>query len=317
MTTERTESSTAPTRRTVLIAGAAVAGGAVGGAVAQPIELIDVHPHIIASDVRRYPPQALEGRASDWSRERPLTFEDLVAEMDRAGIAKAAVVQASTFHGFDNSYLADSMLRDPKRFTGVCSVNVNAPNARALLEGWLRRGITGVRIFTTGSVPGTDSDWLGNPKSHAIWDLALERGITVCVQAPPESFAVLRPLLEKYSRVKVLLDHAGRPVLDDGPPYAKAAPLFDMARYPNLYLKVTSRTFAWARAGKATPESFFPRLVAVYGAGRLAWGSNLPSDEGPMTKLVEEARASLASLPAPDRALILGGTAKALYPVLA
>jgi L-fuconolactonase len=306
-----------PTRRSVLIAGAAAAGAAGGAVRAQPLELIDVHPHIIAKDLTRYPSQSLEGRASDWSRTRPQTFEQLVAEMDMAGVTKAAIVQASTFHGFDNAYVADSVAKNPARFTGVCSINVLAPDAPAVLDGWLRRGMTGLRIFTTGAVAGTDTDWLASPKALPVWDRAAERGITVCVQGGPDIFPTLRGLLARYPRVKVLLDHAGRPALEDGPPYAQARPVFDLAAYPNLYLKVTSRTFAWARTGKATPETFFPRLVAAFGANRLAWGSNLPSDEGPMTKLVLDARASLASLSAADRAQIFAGTAKRLYPALA
>ena len=37
--------------------------------------------------------------------------------MDEVGVAKAAVVQASTCHGYDNSYLADSIARFPGRLT--------------------------------------------------------------------------------------------------------------------------------------------------------------------------------------------------------
>ncbi len=61
--------------------------------------------------------------------------------------------------------------------------------------------------------------------------------------------------------VRIILDHGARPALEDGPPYNAAASLFAIARYPNIYIKPTPRIFAECRCGKATPETFFPRLA--------------------------------------------------------
>jgi predicted TIM-barrel fold metal-dependent hydrolase len=105
-------------------------------------------------------------------------------------------------------------------------------------------------------------------------------------------------------------------VLEDGPPYAAAATLFALARLPNIYLKLTPRIFAEARHGKATPETFFAKLVAEFGASRLAWGSNYPSSEGTLPALLKAARDSLTSLPQADRDWIFAKTAQALYPAL-
>ena len=35
---------------------------------------------------------------------------------------------------------------------------------------------------------------------------------------------------ERFPKVRILLDHMARPVLDDGPPYAAAGSLFELAR---------------------------------------------------------------------------------------
>jgi predicted TIM-barrel fold metal-dependent hydrolase len=106
-------------------------------------------------------------------------------------------------------------------------------------------------------------------------------------------------------------------VLEDGPPYDAAASLFELARYENIYLKLTPRIFAESRKGKATPETFFPRLVSEFGAARLAWGSNYPSSEGSLPELLAVARASLSCLAEADRAWIFAKTAQVLYPALA
>ena len=66
----------------------------------------------------RYPLQPLGGNQSIWSRDRPTTYDTMVEEMDRAGVAKSAIVQASTAYGHDNSYVAEAIAAHPKRFTG-------------------------------------------------------------------------------------------------------------------------------------------------------------------------------------------------------
>src|ERR1035438_2607289 len=90
---------------------------------------IDIHPHVISTDTVRYPNAPLGGHKSDWSRERPVGVEQMIAAMDHASIAKSVLVQASTCYGHDNSLVADAVALHPDRFTGVFSVDVLAPDA--------------------------------------------------------------------------------------------------------------------------------------------------------------------------------------------
>src|SRR5439155_1270513 len=59
------------------------------------MRIIDIHPHVISTDETRYPRAPIGGHQSDWSRERPVPYEKMIAAMDTAGIAKSALVQAS------------------------------------------------------------------------------------------------------------------------------------------------------------------------------------------------------------------------------
>ena len=61
-------------------------------------KIIDVHPHIISNDDKKYPITPIGGKRSKWSAERPITFEQMVAAMNEAGVDKAAIVHSSTFH---------------------------------------------------------------------------------------------------------------------------------------------------------------------------------------------------------------------------
>ena len=98
---------------------------------------IDIHPHIISTDTHRYPRAPLGGHQSGWSDKRPVSVEHLIVEQDSAGIRKAALVQASTCYGHDNSYVADAVAAYPDRFTGVFSCDILAPDACDTIEGAL------------------------------------------------------------------------------------------------------------------------------------------------------------------------------------
>ena len=278
---------------------------------------IDIHPHIISNDGARYPRAPLFGVQSDWSRDRPVTIEGLVAAMDEAGVDKAAIVQSSTCYGYDNSYLVDSIARYPGRFTAVGSVDVSASDAPQRIREWVARGVSGLRLFTGGSTAAFDASSLADPASFPAWQACGELGLSMCIQTDPSGLTEVTGLAKRFPKVRIVLDHLGRPDVTDGPPYNRATSLFDLVSLENIYLKLTPRIFGDVKRGQATPETFFPRLVEVFGSDRLAWGSNFPASAGKLQDNIALARQCLASLAPADQAAIFSGTAQRLYPALA
>jgi len=280
-------------------------------------DVVDIHPHVISTDALRYPRAPIGGHQSAWSRDRPVSVEQMIVEQDRAGVRKAALVQASTCYGHDNAYVADAVNAYPGRFAGVFSCDIVSIDALEMMAHWMAKGLTGLRLFTTGSTMPGQAGWLDDPRSFPAWRKAEAERLPVCLQMTAEGIPQLVNVLERFPQLRVVLDHLARPVQDDGPPYRAAGGLWDLARYPNVYLKVTERNFVGARAGKATPETFFGRLVADFGAARIAWGSNYPASERSLPDLVSLAQDTLAFLPDRDREWIFSLTAQTLYPSLA
>jgi L-fuconolactonase len=273
---------------------------------------IDIHPHVIAQDERRYPRAPLGGKQSDWSRERPVGAEQMLAAMDEAGIEKSVLVQASTCYGHDNSYVADAVAAHPRRFAGVFSVDMLAPDAPNKIEYWSGKGLSGLRVFIAGHTTAQEAR-LDDPRSFAGWERAVELQIPVCVQVRATGLGQLETLLQRFPQARVILDHMARPVVEDGPPYKAAASLLSMARHENLFLKLTTHNIRDASKGKATPQSFFERVVKTFGASRIAWGSNFPASDGTLAALLAEARQALAAFSDAQRAEIFSRTAKNLY----
>jgi L-fuconolactonase len=278
--------------------------------------IIDIHPHVISTDTARYPNAPVGGHKSDWSRERPVSAEQMIAAMDEAGIAKSVLVQASTCYGHDNSYVADTVAAHPERFTGVFSVDPLAPEAPQKMRYWVSRKLTGMRLFTAGSTMPNQADWVDDPRSFAAWECASELRIPVCMQMTVKAIPQLIHMLERFPEVTVILDHLAKPSLSEGPPYSGAADVFRLADYKNLYLKLSPHTVAEAQNGKASHATFFPLLVSKFGASRIAWGSNYPASKGTLPELLKSSQAALSMLSGDDRNWIFALTALTLYPTL-
>lgn len=278
---------------------------------------IDIHPHIISDDESRYPLAPLFGKRSDWSQERPTTVETLIAAMDEAGVAKAAVVHSSTTYGYDNSYVVDGCAKYPDRLVAVGSVDVLQPDAPETIRKWAARGLAGLRLFTGGSTKDFDPSELDDPRSFPAWELCGELGLSMCIQTGPVGLPQITMLAQRFPNVAIILDHLGRPIVADGPPYKDASSLFELASLQNVYLKLTPRIFGDVKKGEASAATFFPKLVATFGSKRMAWGSNFPTSEGTLTANLDKAKAGLSSLSQADQEWIFGKTAQILYPKLA
>jgi predicted TIM-barrel fold metal-dependent hydrolase len=280
---------------------------------------VDLHTHIISPDTQRYPARPLGGARSDWSLQRPVTLEELVRQLDQAGIDQATVVQAATMYGFDNSYVADSLPGHEDRLIGVASIDLAAPDALTQIDYWItRRHCAGVRVRAAdGTTPVPHATPLDDPRLEPAWSRLEADRIPVCIQMHAHQAPVLASVLEQHPGLVVALDHAARPPLDGGPPYTGLGELLTLAAFPTVFLKITSVTIRRAASEPGgDPAALLARLVKGFGADHIAWGSNFPASHGSLPELRALAEDSLNTLTPGQRAEILGGTAARIYPQL-
>jgi predicted TIM-barrel fold metal-dependent hydrolase len=279
--------------------------------------IIDIHPHIVSPDIKRYPLAPLGGVQSTWSSERPTTYETLLKAMDDAGVAKAAIVHSSTAYGYDNSYVADAVEAVPSRFTGVYSIDVLAPDAIKTFDYWLGRGCTGMRLFTTGSTLPDQATWFAEPATYPFWEHAAAKNIPVCMQMKQEGIPLLRQIMDRFPKVTIILDHLARAPFTDGPPYSAAGDFLALAKYKQIYLKITPVNVSPKSWGKGAPDTFFGKVIGTFDAERIAWGSNFPNSPGTLAEILGAARKAFSFASDADQEWIFGKTAQKLYPTLA
>ena len=290
--------------------------------------IVDTHVHVVSDDQRKYPRndfiQISSGDANAGQAVTPggpggwvqdMTAETLLSLNTQAGIDKTVLVQAYSAYKYDNSYTADCAAKYPDRFTSVCILDPTQSDTPDQLTYWVKqRGMRGIRLFTTTETEGT---WLDDPRTFPVWERAASLGVPICVMALFHRIPRVRTVLERFPNVTVALDHLAVPRLSAGPPYDSVQPLFELVRFPNLYLKFSSVSLYAARRGKSTPKEFFTRLIDRFGARRLMWGSNFPATyDRSLKDQFDLARQELSFLPQEDQRWIFGETALTLWPML-
>jgi predicted TIM-barrel fold metal-dependent hydrolase len=178
------------------------------------------------------------------------------------------------------------------------------------------RGLTGMRIFTSGSTHAAQETFFADEAAFPAWQFASDQGLSVCMQMRVVGLPLLETVIKRFPKARILLDHFARAEAADGPPFSSAALLWALAKYPNVYLKLTHRPIEQSAKGTSTPETFFGKAVGEFGVKRICWGSNFPAAKEPLPELIAMARKALSFLSPQDQDQIFYKTALELYPAL-
>jgi Predicted metal-dependent hydrolase of the TIM-barrel fold len=185
------------------------------------------------------------------------------------------------------------------------------------MKHWMGKGLTGMRIFTSGSTHAEQETFFADEAAFPVWQYASDQGLSVCMQmrvvgpaAPGNRHQALsrrcglsRPFRTGGSRRRptVCLGRAAVDAVEISQRLSEADPPAD-------------RTIG---ERESTPELFLGKAVKEFGASRLCWGSNFPAAKPPLPELIAMARKALSFLPQGDQDQIFYKTALALYPALA
>jgi L-fuconolactonase len=243
--------------------------------------------------------------------------EVLLAQMDRSGVEQAALIQING--ETDNAYQAECVRRHPDRLRSVVIVDTASPDAPADLERLVAEGATGVRLRPGVRSPSDDR--------LAIWRKAAALGITVSCGGSRDDF--LDPdfavVFEALPTLPIVIEHLGSVNAPDGEdsPFPGRRTVFDLARFPNAYIKIHGLG-EFARRAMPVREPFpfvqpIPPLLDLayeaFGADRMMWGSDYPpvsAREG-YGNALRFTMERFADKPDEERASIFGGVAGRLF----
>lgn len=251
--------------------------------------LVDTHVHVVARNDPRYPLRPNHPGLT-WITDHACPVEEYRALMDANGVDRAVLVQAMGAYTDDNRYCLHSAATDPARFTAVAYVDAHGPDPLRSLDEWVAQGATGVRIVAiTGALDDVAIDHL--------WEHAATQSVRIVATVVAREVRRLPRLLERFPDARVALDHCGFPDLSGGRGYPAARPLFDLAAFPNVHLKVSTIALDHAREGGGDPRDFVEALATAFGADRLQWGSDWSqTHDRPFADIVADAKRSFGVL---------------------
>ena len=270
--------------------------------------IIDTHTHVVSSDKTKHP---LDPGARGWSTEVSNDVEDLIKEMDEAGVECATLVQPNATYGLDNSYQCDSAQRYAPRTVSVGILDPAAVDAADKLSYWTNEyGMTGVRLQSQAEPDDSRCD--------AIWQRAEELGVPISIGGggQPGKVDAMRNIGRRYPNVLFAPDHfAGWSGSEDKT--AMTVALEALAKLPNAHLRISSTSLGPYADLSDQEKDLFRRVFEAFTPQRIMWGSNFPSSrDGGYVGQVKLGQSALPWLSAEDREWIMGKSAHKLWPTL-
>jgi len=243
--------------------------------------------------------------------------ETLLYQMDSHGVGQAVLIQM--LGQYHNDYQQDCLRRYPGRFASVVAVDASRTDACEQLTRLAAQGACGVRLRPEARSPGNDP--------LAIWRTAEYENLAVSCVGTGETFAApeFSEVLETLSGLPIVLEHLGagnHPDADAGQSASRQR-VFELAKFPNVYLKVPGLGELAQRAAVLPAETvpldkkpaILETALARFGPERLMWGSDFPpvaAREG-YGNALRWVRDALGDLSADAQEQIFCGTARQIF----
>ena len=291
-------------------------------APAAPRPIVDTHMHVWANDQKRYP--FAHPYAKDYQgMPHEGTVEMLIADMDQNGCTHCVLVQ-TICHGWDNTYLADCVRRFPTRFKGHGLIDPTDSKVADKLKYWTEeQGLCGMRFspmyYQNGSFGG--DAWIDAPHSHELWKTAERLGSVFNFFIAPQQLPALGRMVEAHPDVRVIVDHLSQVDLGAADPEPDFRLLLGMARYPNVWVKVSELSSVSKSHNYPFVDAYpyVERVYKAFGPDRLLFGTGYPGSARAgyqRPTLPEEIALIDTKIPCfsrQDRDKILGGNAVKLW----
>jgi len=228
------------------------------------MQIIDAQVHIWSSGTPSPP-------------HRPIsryTAEDLLREMDEAGIDAALIHPPVSWDPDANAMAEAAVLRHPTRFAVLGQVPLNDPASRALLPGWRQRpGQMGLRYPLLKPEQQT---WHRDGTMEWLWADAQRLGLPVATMAG-RFLRDFKEIAVRYPQLRLIVDHLG--LVRSGKDEAAFEHLNDLlalASLPNVAIKATgapgysSETYPFRKL-----HDGLHRIFDAFGPKRFFWGTDI------------------------------------------
>lgn len=267
--------------------------------------IIDAQAHIVTKHSAERPWPHEDRTLHGWEEYR---VEQLLAEMDAAGVAHCVLVPTSAEGDRNDTSLAAAAAH-PDRFAVVGRIDLGDPSSRDGLADWMRLPNTaGLRVtFRRGSSAG----WLDDGTADWFWPEAERLGIPLYVHVPGQ-LSKVPAIAQAHPDLRMTIDHMGlTATVREDEIDGIVEELLPLARFPNVAVKASS--LPSVVSDPYPYRSMFPRIrrtLEEFGRERVFWGSDITRLPCTMLDHVRMFTEELDFLSAVDAEWVMG---KGLY----
>lgn len=264
--------------------------------------IVDAQVHIWAAHTPDRPwPDDGHARAH---RPVPLGADELVGEMDRAGVDRAVLVPPS-WEGDYNDLAIQAASDRPQRFAIMGRFDLGNPANVSRLPDWkTQTGMLGIR---TSFLMPEQRQWLADEAVDWFWEAAEAARIPLMI-LPPDQLPAIDRVASKHPDLRIIIDHlAMTSSRRDGEAFAALQALLPFAAHPNVAVKATALP---CYTDEAYPFSgirpYIERVYDAFGPARMFWGTDLSRLPCTYEQAITHFTAELPFLSDDDLELIMG-----------
>ena len=207
---------------------------------------------------------------------KPLGKDELLAEMDKAGVDRAILVPPS-WEGDRNDLANEAASSHPDRFATMGRFDPDAPDARETIKDWKKQpGMLGMRF--TFHTPVLRQPLLDG-KFDWVWSEMERLGIPAMVLFHHEYMHLADKVAERYPGLRLVLDHLGLKSgkdVTEATNFATLDNVLALAKRSNVAAKVSA--MPCYAADKAYPfasvHPYIERVFDSFGPKRTFWGTD-------------------------------------------
>ncbi|TDY23023.1 L-fuconolactonase [Paraburkholderia sp. BL6665CI2N2] len=231
---------------------------------------IDAHHHFwhLAARVGHWPPASLGAIYRDFG---PADFEPL---LERCGIGGTVLVQ-SLPDSDDTSFLLELAERHSFIRGVVGWVDLKAPDAPQQIDALARHPKLKALRPMLQDLP--DDNWIDDPVLRPAITAMLANDLAFDALVVPRQLPGLVAFAKRYPGLRIVIDHAAKPLIATGQLEPWRTDMADLARLENVHCKLSG---LWTEAppdiGVAAFEPYVETLFRLFGPRRLLWGSDWP-----------------------------------------
>ena len=277
--------------------------------------IFDTHLHLVERKRLSYPwlgdAPALN---RDWS------YDDYEITARRVGITDVLHMEVDVAEGdieAETAFVADLMQRPGSLIRGaIAAARPEAPGFEAWLERADRRVVKGVRRVLHVLPDAVSQTALFRANIARLGRAGLPFDIVMLARQLP----LAQDLVDACPDTAFVLDHCGVPDIAGGAFAPWAAQITELARRPNVTLKLSGVT-AYT-GGPWTLDTLRPwigHVLHAFGPGRMVWGSDSPvcTLNSGLAEWVATSQALLSDLSGEERQAVLHGNARRVWQIAA